>query len=205
MNQELEKLYPEALIGGGPIRTVFKAIQNRLRIIFPDRLYKHHIVPPHASKSDWGKIIGTAPAIALGWSGWNPDRDCGAVFRGDMTFVLFGIVKGRSPAELYLGDDRLRGAGTMGITALAAAALHDMDVPDMGACTVRKATVPTAAADWLKDGTAIVALEIAIENVAFDLGPLTEQLDDFLRLASATQINGDTSQDATINQIGDAT
>lgn len=201
---ELERLYPEALIGGGPIRTVFGAVQNRLRIIFPDRLYKHHIVPPHASKNDWGKIIGTTPAIALGWTGWNPDRDCGATFRGDMSFVLFGIVKGRGPAELYFGDDRIRGAGTMGITALAAAALHGMDVPDMGACMVRKATVPTAAADWLKDGTAIVALEIAIENVAFDLGPLTEQLDDFLRLASKTQINGDTSQDATTDQIGDA-
>lgn len=204
MNAELEKLYPEELIGGGPIRAAFEAIQARLKIIFAERIYRHHIIPPHASKADWGKVIGGCPAIALGWAGWNPDRDCGSAFRGDMAFALFGIVQSRDPAGLYFGDDRLRGAGTMGITALAAAALHGMNVPDMGACVIRKASVPAAAADWLKDGIAIVALEVAIENVSFDFGPLREKLPDFLRLAEAMQINGDTSLPATINKIGDA-
>jgi hypothetical protein len=203
MNQELEKLYPEELIGGGPIRTAFEAIQTRLKIIFPERLYRHHIIPPHASKADWSKIIGGCPAIALGWAGWSPDRDCGSAFRGDMAFALFGIVQSRDPAGLYFGDDRLRGAGTMGITALAAAALHGMNVPDMGACMIRKASVPSAAADWLKDGIAIVALEVAIENVSFDLEPLRDTLPDFLRLAEAMQINGDASRSATEHQIGE--
>ena len=203
MNQELEKLYPEELIGGGPIRTAFEAIQTRLKIIFPERLYRHHIIPPHASKADWSKIIGGCPAIALGWAGWSPDRDCGSAFRGDMAFALFGIVQSRDPAGLYFGDDRLRGAGTMGINALAAAALHGMNVPDMGACVIRKASVPSAAADWLKDGIAIVALEVAIENVSFDLEPLRDTLPDFLRLADAMQINGDTSRSATEHQIGE--
>lgn len=202
MNQELEKLYPTALIGGGPIRAAFEAIQARLKIIFAERFYRHHIIPPHASKADWGKIIGACPGIALGWAGWNPARDCGSVFRGDLSFALFGIVQGRDPHALYFGDDRLRGAGTMGITALAAAALHGMNVPDMGVCVIRKASVPSAAADWLKDGVAIVALEVAIENVSFDFGPLVETLPEFLLLADAMQINGDASQAATEHKIG---
>ena len=203
MNQELETLYPQELIGGGPIRTAFKAIQARLKIIFPENIYRHHIIPPHASKADWGKIISGCPAIALAWAGWNPDRDCGNAFRGDMTFALFGIVQARDPAGLYFGDDRLRGAGTMGITALAAVALHGMNVPDMGACMIRKASVPSAAADWLKDGIAIVALEVTIENVSFDFARLRDTLPDFLRLADAMQINGDTSRSATEHQIGE--
>lgn len=188
-----ENQYPHLLLRGGPVREAFDALRKRLKLAFPTTIFSHVVVPPNAKKATWEKLLKTKPAVALGWSSWQPHGDCGAAFRGNLVFAVFIAIQHTDPERLYLGTEQLRGMGTMGVSAAAAAFLHGWTLPgELGTAMVRQCALPPTA-DWLADDTALVSLEVVVPNVSFDAPALAQQLDDFEGLAVTWQdADGDT-------------
>ncbi|MBL7232054.1 hypothetical protein [Komagataeibacter oboediens] len=188
-----ENQYPHLLLRGGPVREAFDALRKRLKLAFPPQIFTHVVVPPNAKRATWDTILKTKPAVALGWSAWKPDHACGATFRGDLVFAVFIAIQHTAPERLYLGNEQLRGLGTMGVSAAAVAFLHGWTLPgELGTAMVRQCALPPTA-DWLADDTALVSLEVVVPNVSFDAPALAQQLDDFKGLAVTWQdAEGDT-------------
>ncbi|MBM9400378.1 hypothetical protein JUN65_02060 [Gluconacetobacter azotocaptans] len=191
--------YPAVLVGGNVVTRGFLAIQDRLKQIFPPSLYTHRIVPPKISPEMWKTLIAHTPMIGIGWAGWVPTRQLGTEFRGDLVFAVFLLTKQRKLEDLYLGDGKV--PGVFGESAMATFMLHNFIEPDIGRCVVRQCTA-VGAADWVPDGQAIVAMDVAIENVGFDCFEWQQQLDAFLRRGEQFQVDG-ADQPATTLTIGD--
>ncbi|MCH4024036.1 MAG: hypothetical protein LKH33_10360 [Acetobacter sp.] len=198
-----ENQYPAFLRDGDVIKNAFCAVQARLKTAFPENVFRHFVVPPRASKSVWQRIISPDQSIALGWSGWKPDARHARVFRGDLVFQVYGIVRHQRPEDLYFGTSQLRGVGTMGLFTIMAGFLHGFQVKGAGTVLLSATDLPEGLADWIEEDCAIAAFTLTIPNVSLDDDRMRAQMDDFLRLSETWTVNGDEQTPAILSVRGD--
>ncbi|NLI28408.1 MAG: hypothetical protein GX413_13710 [Acetobacter sp.] len=198
-----ENQYPAFLRDGDVIKNAFCALQARLKTAFPENVFRHFVVPPRASKPVWQKIIAPDQSIALGWSGWKPEVRPARVFRGDLVFQVYGIVRHQRPEDLYFGTSQLRGVGTMGLFTIMAGFLHGYHVEGAGTAILSATDLPEGLADWIEEDCAIAAFTLTISNVSLDDDRMRAQMDDFLRLSETWTVNSDEQPPAILNVRGD--
>ncbi|NHO33327.1 hypothetical protein [Acetobacter fallax] len=199
---EKDELYPGLLKDGNVVTAAWNGLRSRLRKGLPETKFKHFVVPPHASKATWTRILSPDQSIAVGFSGWKPSSDTGKTFRGDLIFPVFGLVRMKNVEQLYLGSEQVRGIGTFGLVATLTAMLHGFSVTDVGRCVVRDVELPPAA-EWIDEAQAIVGVTAVFENVSLDDAALYAQADDFLRLGESWDVNDTTYPDAVLEVRGE--
>ncbi|MXV35838.1 MULTISPECIES: hypothetical protein [unclassified Saccharibacter] len=177
--------YPRAILKGDVVGKAFEGVQARLKALFSDTIFSHAILPPHATRQTWDKIIQSAPCVALGLGGWRASNKPGYGFMGDLSFPLAILLTHSDPNDLYLGTGELRDIGVAGVMAAIAGGLHGWELGDVGSCKVHAITLPNTE-DWFDDRSAIVAVELVFENVRLDNAEALAELEDFL--SQRTQI-----------------
>lgn len=196
--------YPELLRDGDVVAKAFSALRERLKLAFPPHHFRHTLVPPHASKRTWEQILTNEQNVVLSFAGWKASTKAGSVFRGDLTFPLFGVIRQPDVERLYLGSGQLRGVGVVGLSAMFAGFIHGWTAPGVGRCVVRDIELPPAA-EWLEERNAIVGVAAVFEDVALDGADVLGQLADFLRLNETWKVDGgDALPAATLDVRGDA-
>ncbi|GAN97834.1 hypothetical protein Geu3261_0269_006 [Komagataeibacter europaeus NBRC 3261] len=169
----------ERLRDGGPLLEAWNGLRALLVPYFPESLFRYRIVQPRMSPQRWQEISAVAPMIGMSWAGWTPGTDRGGrQFRGDASFPIFLLVKTVRPDDLILGTDKMPGA--MGVAAIATHALNGKKVTGG---TVRVRSVSNLeSCDWINDRTAIVTMNVVVENLAFNERYLTADMPTLTRL-----------------------
>lgn len=191
------------LTAASPLHAAHRAIAERLALAFPTTHFRHHVLPPRLTMPAWNRIAQRTPAVALGFQGFRPRKDCGRLLGVVATWVVLGVVRNEAGEERrLLGDAAM--PGQIGLLAVAAAALHGMPVAGAGAVEVTSGDnlVIEGLAD---EHAAPVTLSV---TVAATLRPAPPEgsLDEFLRLAAGWVLDPSTgaAADDTINLRGAA-
>lgn len=170
-----DNAYPDAFLSdGGPLATLFRGLQARLKELFDPALYTHITVPPRASAKDWDNLTRRMPVVGLGWMGLSPSERCGGLFRGNARFALMLLTRQNFGESAYFGDERL--PGLLGLAAIPTLGLHGWTVEPFGACRLTQ-VVPAGEQEWIPEGVASVQCEIVVPDVSFDAPALLAQLD----------------------------
>lgn len=173
--------YPQAILHGDVVRVAYEGVRARLRSLFPETIFTHHVLPPQATKNTWQEITRNPPAVGLGIGQWEllPTASS-TVFIGDLRFPVAVIQQLDNSDQLYLGTGELRGMGLAGIMAALAGGLHNWRLEGVGSCQVRRITYPETV-DWFGDRSALVAADLVFPGVALNNTQALDELDDFLR------------------------
>lgn len=180
--------YPQAILQGDVVRTAFEGVRARLRSLFPETIFTHHVLPPQATKNTWQEITRNPPAVGVGIGQWEaPHSPSSAGFIGDLRFPVAVIQQLDNSDQLYLGTGELRGIGLAGIMAALVGAMHNWKLDGVGSCQVRRVTYPETV-DWFGDRSALVAADLVFPNVALDNAQTLGELDEFLRYQLDLQV-----------------
>lgn len=179
--------YPAAILKGDVVGVAFEGVRQRLKALFPEDIFKHAILPPHASRKTWDAIIKDAPCVAIGIGGWRENGKSSNTFIGDLAFPLAVIQTLQSPDDLYAGTTNLRDIGVAGIMAAIAGALNAWTLDGVGSCRVRAITLP-GTEDWFEDRSALVAVELVFEGVKLDNREALAELEDFVAGRTAVKM-----------------
>lgn len=182
--------YPQHLLDGDVITQAMRDLIARLKIAYPEPVFRHDLIPPGANKATWQRLLRTNGTVLVGWNGWTPNKDNGRQFAGDLVFPIVIVMRHATIEGLFFGTGGLSGPGLMGMAAMGISMLHGgFRSEAAGTCKIHQCAVP-ATADWVEDHMAVVALEARFENVALDAGRLIAPLNDFLRLGETWAMDG---------------
>lgn len=178
--------YPVAILKGDVVGVAFEGVRKRLQALFPETIFKHVILPPHATRKTWDAIIKDAPCVAVGIGSWKAGR-VSNTFIGDLSFPLAVLQTLDRPEDLYRGTHNLRDIGVAGIMAALAGGLNGWTLPGVGSCKINAITLP-ATEDWFEDRSALVAVEMVFEEVKLDNRDALAELEDFVAGQTAIQV-----------------
>jgi len=182
--------YPQHLLDGDVIAQAMKDLIARLKMAFPEPVFRHDLIPPGANKGTWQRLLRTNGTVLVGWNGWTPNKDNGRQFTGTLVFPIVAVMKHGSTRNLFFGTGSLNGPGLTGMAAMGIGMLHGgFKSEAAGTCMIHQVAVP-ATADWVEEHMAVVALEARFENVSLDTSGLTASLNDFLRLGETWTMDG---------------
>jgi hypothetical protein len=188
-----EDQYPEpCLRNGGPLLDAFNGVRSLLLPAFPENRFKYRIVQPRMSPQRWQELANVAPMIGMSIAGWNPSRDCGQHYRGDVSIALFLLVRQAAPEDLLLGTDTM--PGLLGVMNVAIQYLHGKRIPGLGAVQVRSAS-NLEACEWINERTAIATLNVVVENVGYNPARLTADMADFTTIQGTWQFGDASTED----------
>ena len=179
--------YPATILKGDVVGVAFEGVRKRLQALFPETIFKHIILPPHANKTTWDAIIKEAPCVAFGLGSWQANKRASNTFIGDLTFPLFVLQTMSRPDDLYLGTGQLQDIGVAGIMAAVAGAMNGWTLQGIGSCKVGAITLPTTQ-DWFEDRSALVAVELVFEGVKLDNREALAELEDFMAGRTAVEM-----------------
>lgn len=169
----------ESLVTAGPLHAMRSALDARLRLAFPPRLFAHAVLPAQLTMPVWAALTRRTPVILLGFDRVEPDNAAGRLFSGKAHWRVMPVVRNAgTPEARLLGD--ASGPGQLGVIGVAIAALHGMTTP-AGTVTVTGAT--NLAIEGLMDEAA--APSGVTLSIPFTLPPVpaSGDVDDFLWLA----------------------
>lgn len=179
--------YPAAILKGDVVGVAFEGVRKRLRALFPETIFKHVILPPHANRATWDAIIKEAPCVAVGLGGWRASQRASNTFIGDLTFPLAVLQTMSRPDDLYLGTGQLQDIGVAGIMAAIAGALNGWTLQGVGSCKISAITLPNTE-DWFDDRSVLVAVELVFEGVKLDNTLALAELADFMAGQMTVQV-----------------
>ena len=179
--------YPAAILLGDVVSAAFTGLQGRLRALFPEEIFNHVVLPPHATRQTWDRIIREAPCVAVGLGSWKASRHASNTFIGDLSFPLAVLQTLERPEDLYLGTGNLRDIGVAGIMAALAGGLNGWTLRGVGSCKINALTLP-ATEDWFEDRSALVAAELVFEGVKLDNRLALAELEDFVAAQAVIQV-----------------
>lgn len=179
--------FPSAILKGDVVGRAFEGVQNRLQALFPETIFRHVILPPHATRRTWDSIIHDAPCVAVGLGSWKASKHASNRFVGDLSFPLAILQTLARPEDLYLGTDELRGIGVAGIMAAIAGGLNGWRLPNVGSCHVASIGTPDTA-DWFEERSVVVAVELVFDGVTLDNIEALAELEDFVAGNTSPQV-----------------
>lgn len=197
--------YPDALLKGDVLSQAFLGIEQQLKFAFPEKAFKHFLMPPSSNKLTWQKVQAGKLSVALSAGAWIPESKSANTYRGTLVFSVFLLVAHSRPRDLYLGTSEKWGVGILGMTAMAIGMLHGQAVPGFTEATMQVVrTLYPAGIEWLDECTAVAELEVHVSGVGLSEKLLCDQLPDFLRLAQKWTADGVAQQAVTLNVREDA-
>jgi hypothetical protein len=165
---------------------VFDAVSNRLRTVFPERLFDLQMMSATPSRDEWLKVTRRKPCIAISWVDFKPAAASQRLLKGDASFTVYLVVDNAEISRRFLGD--ARGVGLFGMLTAASYLLHGFTIDDVGTIKVTGANA-IERADWIDETTEIAGLTTSIPMSVGD-GIASATLEDFLRLGASWMANG---------------
>ena len=148
------------IVSPGPLQATGIAIQDRLRLVFPERRFVHAWMPPKVNAKDWTRLLRRLPFVGLGWSDADPIKAAPRVFAGESGWTVFLVAENKAgPRNLYFGD--AQGPGLFDMVHAAVAILHGHTIPGVGTVFVTK-TGNAFAENWDGDDTAMAAVDLRV-------------------------------------------
>ncbi len=179
--------YPAAILKGDVVGVAFEGVRQRLKALFPETIFKHVILPPHASRTTWDTFIKDAPCVAVGMGSWQACQRASNTFVGDLTFSLAVLQTMSNPDDLYLGTGQPQAIGVAGIMAAVAGALNGWTLKGVGSCRVGAITLPNTE-NWFEDKSVLIAVELVFEGVKLDNTLALAELEQFMAGQTAVQV-----------------
>ncbi|GBQ08933.1 hypothetical protein [Saccharibacter floricola] len=175
--------YPSAILKGDVVGRALTGVQDRLKALFPDTMFRHVLLPPHATRQTWETMTRDAPCVAVGVGRWKASRRASRRannrFIGTLSFPLAIFQSLEQPEDLYLGTDTLSEIGVAGLMAAIAGGLNGWTLPGVGSCRV--ATIKTSAkAEWCDDHSVVVTAKLMFKGVTLDNIEALAALEDFV-------------------------
>ena len=149
------------------IATQDELIAQRLRIAFPEQIFKLERVPTAMTIKEFNRLARMTPFLGLAWQGMNVGNGARNL-AGKMQWRLFLLTATSSTLEARFKGDA-RGVGLDAMVNVAAALLNGVSFPDAGTLGVTKANA--IVADGFTDDN------IAVAQVDFDFSFCTSQND----------------------------
>jgi hypothetical protein len=145
----------------GALECAGAAIDARLRLVFPPRLFDHQVMPSRVTPAGWKRLLRRTPFVGLGWAKADlaPHAPAG-LFVGVAHWSVFLVTRNvAGPRHLYWGDGQ--GPGLFAMVRAAVAGLHGMKIAGVGT-----AQVPGAgnayAEGWDDDEIAMAAVDLTV-------------------------------------------
>ncbi len=161
MSAALSAVIPDlTMVSPGPLQLTGYALQQRLRLVFPERRFVHAWMPPRVGKEDWKRLLRRPPFVGLGWADADPIKQSPRLFTGESGWTVFLVTKNQAgPEQLYRGD--AQGPGLFDMVHAAIAILHGHSIPGVGTVSVVKAG-NAFAENWDGDDTAMAAIDLRV-------------------------------------------
>ncbi len=167
MSSALSITIPDlTMVSPGPLQKTAFALQQRLRLVFPERRFVHAWMPPRVGKEDWKRLLRRMLFVGLGWADADPIKNAPRSFTGESGWTVFLVTRNTAGArELYLGD--AQGPGLFDMVHAGVAILHGHTISGVGTVSVVK-TGNAFAENWDGDDTAMAAIDLKV-GLTFDL------------------------------------
>ena len=151
----------------GPLHYIVDALQEQLKLVFPERLFTHDLMPGRLDKAEWERLVRREPFVGLGFLGVPPRSDDGRVFEGTAQISVLLVTKNAGVVRARFFGDGL-GPGLFEMLHVAIAALHGFTInPDgtlweaQGTARVKQAA-NVATPDWVAAHIAIAELMVEV-------------------------------------------
>lgn len=173
-----------------PIRNQEPLIVERLRIAFPEKIFRIERVPQVLSMKQFTRISNLTPYIGLAWTGMKPDPDNGRMLKGNMLWRLILVNAVSSGLEARLKGDRYD-IGMDAMVDVASVLLQGVNFSGQGVTNVTLAN-SVIADGWSDDNIAIAQIDFTFNFATRAAATGKMQPDDFKALGVTWSINGST-------------
>ncbi len=180
-------------LAASPLAVATRAIQDRLKLIFPEKRFVHRMVPARMDGASWKRLIGDGRFVGLGWAEIAPDSDEGRSFNGDAQWVVFLACRNPSGVMGAMFGDA-RGPGLFAFVHAAIAVLQAFSIPGAGTLMVTAATNAYADGWDEQDGLAMAAVHCGLRlNLAPPEGIDMTAPEDLKQIAATWQFADDST------------
>lgn len=160
-----------------PIRAMEPKIIDRLRLVFPTKLFTIERVPPTMSPEEFKSLTRLSPYIGLAFTGFKIDPNAGRAAKGTWNWSIVFVCKATGNFDRRAKGD-IFDLGLDEIMDVAGCILHGVTFDDIGLCSVTSSDV-IYSEGWGKDAYVLAHLNIEIQTTMMSGALEIETLEDF--------------------------